>query len=54
MREYQRIRAAVIRGGDPLTSKVAIIARSARPDADVDYTVGHVSGQRGEEAFRGI
>ena len=84
MREYQRIRAAVIRGGtskgvfllagdlpgeaavrdrvilaifgspdqrqingigggDPLTSKVAIIARSARPDADVDYTVGHVA-----------
>jgi methylitaconate Delta-isomerase len=83
MREYQRIRAALIRGGtskgvfllasdlpadsavrdrvilaifgtpdqrqingmgggDPLTSKVAIIARSARPDADVDYTVGHV------------
>ncbi len=84
MREYQRIRAAVIRGGtskgvfllasdlpgeaavrdrvilaifgspdqrqingigggDTLTSKVAIIARSARPDADVDYTVGHVA-----------
>jgi 2-methylaconitate cis-trans-isomerase PrpF len=83
MREYQRIRAAVIRGGtskgvfvlagdlpaadavrdrvilamfgspdprqinglgggDPLTSKIAIIARSARPGADVDYTVGHV------------
>ncbi len=83
MREYQRIRAAVIRGGtsrgvfflasdlpavpavrdrvilavfgspdqrqinglgsgDPLTSKVAIIARSTRADADVDYTVGHV------------
>jgi 2-methylaconitate cis-trans-isomerase PrpF len=84
MREYQRIRAAVIRGGtskglfllasdlpgdaavrdrvilaifgspdqrqingigggDTLTSKVAIIARSTRPDADVDYTVGHVA-----------
>ena len=84
MREYQRIRAAVIRGGtskglfllasdlpadaavrdrvilaifgspdqrqingigggDTLTSKIAIIARSARPDADVDYTVGHVA-----------
>ena len=83
MGEYQRIRAAVIRGGtsrgvfflasdlpadpavrdrvilaifgspdqrqinglgsgDPLTSKVAIIARSTRADADVDYTVGHV------------
>ena len=83
MREYERIRAAIIRGGtskgvyllagdlpkdpavrdqvilaiygspdprqinglggaDPLTSKVAIIARSARPDADVDYTFGYV------------
>jgi 2-methylaconitate cis-trans-isomerase PrpF len=83
MREYERVRAAVIRGGtskgvyllasdlprdaaardqvilsifgspdprqinglggaDPLTSKVAIIARSARPDADVDYTFGYV------------
>jgi 2-methylaconitate cis-trans-isomerase PrpF len=29
-------------GADPLTSKVAIIAHSARPDADVDYTVGYV------------
>ena len=29
-------------GADPLTSKVAIIARSARPDADVDYTFGYV------------
>lgn len=26
-----------IGGADPLTSKVAIIRRSARPDADVDY-----------------
>jgi methylitaconate Delta-isomerase len=83
MREYERIRAAIIRGGtskgvyllasdlpndpsvrdqvilaiygspdprqinglggaDPLTSKVAIIARSTRPDADVDYTFGYV------------
>ena len=83
MREFERIRAAIIRGGtskgvyllvselptdpgvrdqvilaiygspdprqinglggaDPLTSKVAIIARSARPDADVDYTFGYV------------
>jgi 2-methylaconitate cis-trans-isomerase PrpF len=83
MREYERIRAAVIRGGtskgvyllaselpkdpevrdrvilsifgspdprqinglggaDPLTSKVAIIARSRRGDADVDYTFGYV------------
>jgi 2-methylaconitate cis-trans-isomerase PrpF len=29
-------------GADPLTSKVAIIGRSHRPDADVDYTVGYV------------
>lgn len=30
-------------GADPLTSKVAIIGPSARPDADVDYTFGQVS-----------
>jgi methylitaconate Delta-isomerase len=83
MREFERIRAAIIRGGtskgvyllasdlpkdaalrdqvilaiygspdprqinglggaDPLTSKVAIIARSTRPEADVDYTFGYV------------
>lgn len=30
-------------GGDPLTSKVAVVAPSARPDADVDYTFGQVS-----------
>ena len=83
MREFERVRAAIIRGGtskgvyllasdlpkdpaardqvilsifgspdprqinglggaDPLTSKVAIIARSTRPDADVDYTFGYV------------
>lgn len=83
MREFERVRAAVIRGGtskgvyllanelpkdpavrdkvilsifgspdprqinglggaDPLTSKVAIIARSRRDDADVDYTFGYV------------
>src|SRR5688572_25413368 len=29
-------------GADPLTSKVAIIARSSRRDADVDYTFGYV------------
>ena len=29
-------------GADPLTSKVAIISRSKRDDADVDYTVGYV------------
>lgn len=30
-------------GADPLTSKVAIIGPSTRPDADVDYTFGQVS-----------
>jgi len=30
-------------GADPLTSKLAIISRSARLDADVDYTFGQVS-----------
>ena len=29
-------------GADPLTSKVAIVAPSARADADVDYTFGYV------------
>jgi 2-methylaconitate cis-trans-isomerase PrpF len=29
-------------GADPLTSKAAIIGRSTRADADVDYTVGYV------------
>jgi len=83
MEEFERIRAAIIRGGsskgvylladdlpsdpaardqvilaifgspdprqinglggaDPLTSKVAIISRSSRPDAHVDYTFGYV------------
>lgn len=30
-------------GADPLTSKVAIVGPSSRPDADVDYTFGQVS-----------
>ncbi|MDD4570138.1 MAG: PrpF domain-containing protein [Tepidanaerobacteraceae bacterium] len=30
-------------GADPLTSKVAIIGPSSRPDADIDYTFGQVS-----------
>jgi len=30
-------------GGDALTSKVAVVAPSERPDADVDYTFGQVS-----------
>lgn len=29
-------------GGDPLTSKVALIAPSTRPNVDVDYTFGYV------------
>ena len=29
-------------GADPLTSKLAIISRSERPDADIDYTFGQV------------
>jgi 2-methylaconitate cis-trans-isomerase PrpF len=33
-------------GADPLTSKVAIIARSSRPGADVDYTIGYVALDR--------
>jgi 2-methylaconitate cis-trans-isomerase PrpF len=31
-----------IGGAEPLTSKVAIVSRSTRPDADVDYTFGQV------------
>ena len=31
-----------IGGGDPLTSKVAYVKKSGRPDADVDYTYGYV------------
>lgn len=30
-------------GADPLTSKLAIVGPSTRPDADVDYTFGQVS-----------
>lgn len=30
-------------GADPLTSKLAIVGPSSRPDADVDYTFGQVS-----------
>jgi 2-methylaconitate cis-trans-isomerase PrpF len=40
-------------GADPLTSKVAIIAPSARPDADVDYTVGYVGIDRGLVDYEG-
>jgi hypothetical protein len=33
-------------GSRPITSKVAIVARSQRPDADVDYTFGQVQIDR--------
>lgn len=32
-----------IGGADPLTSKVAMVGKSERPDADVDYLFGYVS-----------
>jgi 2-methylaconitate cis-trans-isomerase PrpF len=40
-------------GADPVTSKVAIVARSARPDADVDYTVGYVALDRAHIDYEG-
>jgi 2-methylaconitate cis-trans-isomerase PrpF len=40
-------------GGDPLTSKVAIIARSARPDADLDYTFGYVGIENAAVDYQG-
>jgi 2-methylaconitate cis-trans-isomerase PrpF len=40
-------------GADPLTSKVAIIAPSARADADVDYTFGYVGIEKGEVDYVG-
>lgn len=40
-------------GADPITSKVAIVARSARPDADVDYTVGYVALDRALVDYEG-
>jgi len=33
-------------GGDPLTSKAAIVGRSSRPDADLDYTFVQVGTDR--------
>jgi 2-methylaconitate cis-trans-isomerase PrpF len=38
-------------GADPLTSKVAIIAPSDRPDADVIYTFGQVGIEKAEIAY---
>lgn len=40
-------------GADPLTSKVAIISKSARPDADVDYTFGYVGIERATVDYEG-
>ena len=40
-------------GADPLTSKVAIIARSTRPGADVDYTLGYVGVDKGLVDYEG-
>jgi hypothetical protein len=40
-------------GADVLTSKHAIISPSARPDADVDYTVGQVSFETAFVDYRG-
>jgi 2-methylaconitate cis-trans-isomerase PrpF len=40
-------------GADPLTSKVAIIGRSSRPDADVDYTVGYVGIEKAVVDYQG-
>jgi 2-methylaconitate cis-trans-isomerase PrpF len=40
-------------GADPLTSKVAIISRSSRPDADVDYTFGYVGIEKAMVDYEG-
>lgn len=40
-------------GADPLTSKVAIIARSTRADADVDYTFGYVGIDKAAVDYQG-
>ena len=40
-------------GADPLTSKVAIISRSTRPDADVDYTFGYVGIEKAVVDYQG-
>lgn len=38
-------------GSRPITSKIAIIARSARADADIDYTFGQVEIERASIAY---
>ena len=40
-------------GATPLTSKVAIVGHSARPDADVDFTFGQVGIDRAEGGVLG-
>jgi methylitaconate Delta-isomerase len=40
-------------GADPLTSKLAIIGPSSRPDADVDYTFGQVGINEGHVDYSG-
>ncbi|HET9943900.1 MAG TPA: PrpF domain-containing protein [Terriglobia bacterium] len=40
-------------GADPLTSKVAIIGKSSRPDADVNYTVGYVGINQAAVDYQG-
>lgn len=42
-----------IGGADPLTSKVAIVSPSQRPDADVDYLFGQVLIDRAAVDYRG-
>ncbi|HYU19308.1 MAG TPA: PrpF domain-containing protein [Chloroflexota bacterium] len=42
-----------IGGADPLTSKVAIIGPTSRPDADVDYTFGQVQIAEAKVDYRG-
>jgi 2-methylaconitate cis-trans-isomerase PrpF len=40
-------------GADPLTSKVAIIGPSTRPDADINYTVGYVGIAQASVDYQG-
>jgi 2-methylaconitate cis-trans-isomerase PrpF len=40
-------------GADPITSKVAIVSRSTRPGADIDYTIGYVSIDRAHIDYEG-
>jgi 2-methylaconitate cis-trans-isomerase PrpF len=42
-----------IGGGTSTTSKVAIVSKSSRPDADVDYTFVQVAVGKGEIDFSG-